>query len=193
MTSSKPPRIGLISGSLRTGSINKQLITAMKSVFKEAGARTAIIDLADYELPLYNGDFHAQNGVPKAVKNLVSRLKRFDGIFIATPEYNGGLPPLVKNTIDWSTMLSTDHFSGPAYAIGSCTPGAMSGIMVLRQMNFILARLGATVMPVHLGVGNAETAFDNKGRLADPRTLALAEKLAKQMMRTIAQRSALND
>lgn len=182
------PKIGLISGSTRTDSINLQLVNAMAHVFKDLGAKPVKISLNAYEMPIYNGDWEDENGVPKTAKNLVNRLKGCDGVFISTPEYNGCLPALLKNTIDWTTRIGLDHFSKPVYAIGSATPGPLSGIMVLRQLHFILNRLGATVVPTQIGTGNAATAFDKKGRFVEGRTKDFAVKAATQMLTEIERR-----
>ncbi len=182
------PKIALISGSTRTGSINKNLVNAMAHLFKAAGAKAVKIDLNTYEMPIYNGDWESENGVPKTAKNLVRRLKSCDGVFIATPEYNGSLPALLKNTIDWTTRIELGQFSGPVYGIGSASPGPMSGIMVLRQLHFILNRLGATTVPRQLGVGMAEKAFDKKGQFIDGRTKNYADTLVSQMLTEISRR-----
>ena len=182
------PRIALISGSTRTGSINKNLVDAMALVFKDMGASPVKIDLRKYDMPIYNGDYEAENGVPKAAKNLVRRLKNCDGVFMVTPEYNGCMPALLKNTIDWSTRVEMGQFTGPVYGIGAATPGGLSGIMALKQMHFVLTRLGAHIVSSGLGVGFAGKAFDKKGRLADERTAARAQTLAAKMLEEIARR-----
>lgn len=184
------PKIALFSGSTRTESINLKLINAMAFVFKDLGAKAVKINLNAYEMPIYNGDWEDENGVPKTTKNLVKRLKACDGVFIATPEYNGCLPALLKNTIDWTTRIGLDHFSEPVYGIGSATPGPMSGIMALKQLHFILNRLGATVVPTQVGTGLAATAFDKKGRFVDGRTKDFAIKMATQMLVEIERRQA---
>lgn len=184
------PKIALISGSIRADSINLQLVNAMAHVFKDLGAKPVKINLGAYEMPIYNGDWEDENGVPKATKNLVNRLKKCDGVFIATPEYNGCLPALLKNTIDWTTRIGLDHFATPVYAIGSATPGPMSGIMVLKQLHFILNRLSATVVPTQVGTGNAATAFDKKGRFVEGRTKDFAIKAATQVLAEIERRQS---
>ncbi len=185
------PTIGLIAGSTRTGSINKNLVKAMAHMFKDAGAKTNIINLASYEMPIYNGDYEVEFGVPKTTKNLIRRMRNCDGIFIASPEYNGCLPPLLKNAIDWSTRIGVEQFHEPVYAIGSATPGALSGVMVLKQLNFILNRLGATVVPKHLGVGFAGQAFDKSGRFVPGHAHDMATDLSAQTIREIKARKAL--
>ena len=181
-------RIALISGSTRTGSINQQLVKAVSAIFKEMGAKPTIISLTDYEMPLYNGDFEAEHGVPKATKNLIRRLKGFDGVFISTPEYNGGIPALLKNTIDWTTRVETGHFKLPVYGIGACSPGAMSGIMAMKDLHFLLTRLGALVVPAQVGTGIAAKAFDNKGRLVEGFSKSQATLMASQMLSLIKQK-----
>ncbi|RKQ69357.1 NAD(P)H-dependent FMN reductase [Litorimonas taeanensis] len=180
------PKIGFICASLRKDSINKCLENALRQRFKAAGVSTSIIDLAEYELPLFHGDIE----LPATVKNLVMTLLEFDGLVIVSPEYNGGLPPLLKNTIDWTSTFGTQHFTQPVYGIASCTPGAMSGIMCMRQINYILMRLGAEVLPVQVGVGNAAVAFDEDGHLVEGRSLDLADKMIAAMIKRIEQKSA---
>lgn len=179
------PIIGIFSGSTRAASMNRKLVTAMAHIFTDAGTTVKVIDLSDYEMPIYNGDYEASEGVPETAKKLIVELSACDGVFIATPEYNGCMPPLLKNTIDWTTRVELGQFTKPVYGIGAASPGALSGIMALRQLHFILARLGAQVVPTQLGVGNYGKAFDENGHFADAGTFARAEKLAGQMLSVI--------
>jgi chromate reductase, NAD(P)H dehydrogenase (quinone) len=183
------PIIGILSGSTRAASMNRKLVSAMAQVFESAGAQAQIVDLSDYDMPIYNGDLEEAEGVPKAAKRLIADLSACDGVFIATPEYNGCMPALLKNSIDWTTRVELGQFTGPVYGIGSATPGPLSGIMALRQLHFILNRLGAQVVPTQLGVGRYGQAFDTDGRLADAGTLARAEKLAGQMFNAIRHKN----
>ena len=176
--------IGLICGSLRKGSINKALEGALAKRLEAAGADTNIIDLNDFELPLFHGDLKT----PPKLAALAQAMADCDGIIIISPEYNGGLPPLLKNAIDWTSTFGREHLDGPIYAIASCSPGPMSGIMVMRQINYILTRLHAELVPVQLGCGNAETAFDNKGRLIAQPASDLADKMIEQLFSRIAQK-----
>jgi NAD(P)H-dependent FMN reductase len=180
------PKIGFICASLREGSINKTLEKALRKRFKANGASVSVIDLAKYDIPLYHGDID----MPSDVKKLANRVKKMDGIVIVSPEYNGGLPPLLKNMIDWTSTHGTDHFTDPIYAISSCTPGPMSGIMCMRQINYILMRLGAEVLPVQVGVGNAATSFDAKGNLINERSSGLADKMMTMLLERIEQKQA---
>ncbi len=176
-----PPRIGFLCGSLRTGSINQQLSKAIQKKAKAKGVKTGEINLDTYDLPLYHGDLKT----PAGVKKLITRMKGFDGVVIVTPEYNGGLPPVLKNAIDWTSTVETGHINGRIYGIAACTPGPMSGIMVMRELQFLLMRLGADLVPTQAGCGFAAKAFDTKGHLTAEPASTFADKMLDQMLSRI--------
>ena len=178
MSSDTPPVIGFICGSLRDGSINKRLEKALVKRFKRAGLKTTSINLDTYDLPLYHGDLD----MPAGVKKLARKIKSCDGVVVVSPEYNGGLPPILKNAIDWTSTTGKAHFETPYWGIASCTPGPMSGIMCMRQINYILMRLGAHVSPIQVGVGKAQIAFDSKGELIAEPSASLADNLIEDML-----------
>src|SRR5258708_29394068 len=96
-------KILVIPGSLRTGSLNVRLAAAAAYQFAQAGADVSRISLADFPLPIYDGDLQTKSGVPKNAVNLKRMIGAHHGVVIVTPEYNSSVPPLVKNTIDWVT------------------------------------------------------------------------------------------
>ncbi len=179
-----PPRIGFLCGSLRKDSINQKLSKALQKKVKAAGVKTGEINLATYDLPLYHGDLKT----PTGVKKLISRMKGFDGIIIVSPEYNGGLPPVLKNAIDWTSTVEMGHISGKVFGIASCSPGPMSGIMAMRQIQFIMMRLGADLVPAQTGCGLADKAFDKKGELTAQPASSFADKMIEQMLDRISTR-----
>lgn len=178
------PKIAFICASLREGSINKTFEKALIKRFKAVGAKTSSIDLGKYEMPLYHGDLPT----PPTVKKLITRLNGFDGIVVVAPEYNGCLPPLLKNTIDWTSTVSTDYIKGAVWGLASATPGAMNGIMCMRQMQFIFSRLGGYVVPQQVGCGNVNGAFNNKGELVAQPTLNFADNMRDMMLEKISQK-----
>ena len=183
--STSAPSIALICGSLRKGSINQQLTRALADIVTEKGANAELVDLGAYDLPLYHGDLDTPDGVHR----LIADLKAYDGIIIVTPEYNGGLPALLKNTIDWTSTVELGHIKNKVYGIAACTPGPMSGIMVMRELQFLLMRLGADLVPVQTGCGNASSAFDDEGNLTHERTAGIAASMVDLMLERIATRS----
>ncbi len=175
------PIIGFICGSLRAGSMNKSLTNDLMRRFANAGAQTRRLDLGDYDLPIYHGDLQQ----PAGVKRLSADMRACRGIVIISPEYNGSLPALLKNAIDWVSTAGRDPFTQPAYGIASCTPGALCGIMVLRELNYILTRIGADVVPVHVGVGFGEDAFDEQGVLTSQASSERADLMVKRLLNQI--------
>ena len=167
------PTIGFICGSLREGSINRKLQTALRHVYDDAGFATEIIDLADYPLPIFHGDAPE----PDTLAPLIARVRACDGVVVVTPEYNGGLPALLKNVIDYMSTKGGDTFRGRAWAVAACTPGPLSGVVCLRALTLLLMRLGGRAVPTMVGVGNASDAFDAERLLADglPHKLATAQ------------------
>jgi len=168
------PKIAFICASLREGSINKQLEKALIKRFKTAGAKTSSIDLGKYEMPIFHGDLKT----PTTVKKLITRLKGFDGIVVVSPEYNGCLPALLKNTIDWTSTVSTDYIKGAVWGLALC----------MRQMQFIFTRLGGDVLSQQVGCGNASKAFDVKGNLTAQPALIFADNMRDMMLERIAQK-----
>jgi len=103
------PKILVIPGSLRTGSLNARLAAVAAHALAQAGAEVTNISLADFPLPIYDGDLQTKSGVPKNAVNLKRMIGAHHGVLIVTPEYNASVPPLVKNTIDWVTRVQDMH------------------------------------------------------------------------------------
>src|SRR3954451_4208718 len=98
-------KILVIPGSLRAGSLNARLAATAAYELAQAGAEVTRISLADFPLPIYDGDLQAKSGVPKTAINLKRMIGVHHGVLIVTPEYNSSVPPLVKNTLDWVSRV----------------------------------------------------------------------------------------
>ena len=116
---SSSPTVAFLCASLREGSINQQLEGALMAMAGDLGLAPDKVDLNDYEMPLFHGDLKP----PASVDALIERLGGYDAVVVVTPEYNGSLPPLLKNVIDWSSTFDLAHIRGPVWGIASCTPG----------------------------------------------------------------------
>ena len=120
-------KILVIPGSLRTGSLNAKLAAVAAYQIAQAGAEVTCISLADFALPIYDGDLQTRSGVPKNAVNLKRMIGAHHGVLIVTPEYNASVPPLVKNTIDWVTRVQEPQetrgqvFRGRAFAIAAAS------------------------------------------------------------------------
>jgi chromate reductase len=165
------------AGSLRTGSFNRKLIVTLAQGAREAGAEVSLIDLREYPLPVYDGDVEAA-GMPENVRALQQLMREHDGLLISTPEYNGSMPALVKNTLDWISRPMLDGHSGTALFRGkvagicSASPGPLGGIRSLIVLRDALAKLGLWVAPTQYALVRADTAFDAEGGLIDTRQTA---------------------
>ena len=100
-----PVKILIIPGSLRNGSRNVRLAGAAMAELVEAGAEVSRISLADFPLPIYDGDLEARSGVPAEAVNLKRLIGIHHGVLLVSPEYNSSPPPLLKNALDWVTRV----------------------------------------------------------------------------------------
>jgi NAD(P)H-dependent FMN reductase len=167
-------KILVIPGSLRSGSLNAKLAAAAAHEFALAGAEVTRLSLADFPLPIYDGDLQGKSGVPKPAVNLKRMMSAHHGVLIVTPEYNSSVPPLVKNTIDWVSRVQDAHetrgqvFRGRAFAIASASEGRLGGARSLAALRLILAACHALVIPNQLALAFASQAYDDMDRLKHP-------------------------
>src|ERR1041385_5591748 len=105
------PKVLVFAGSIRTGSFNARLAAIAAKEIARADAEVTRISLLDFPLPLYDGDLEARSGPPENEVKLKRMFCAHQGVFIASPEYNASLTPLLKNTIDWISRRSEEHTS----------------------------------------------------------------------------------
>jgi chromate reductase len=181
-------KILVIPGSLRTGSLNAKLAAAAAYQFAHVGAEVTRISLADFPLPLYDGDLQSKSGVPKNAINLKRMIGAHHGVLIVTPEYNASVPPLVKNTIDWVTRVQDAHetrgqvFRGRAFAIAAASESRLGGMRALAALRLILSACHATVIPNQLALSFAGQAYDDMDRLKQPPDIEALGALVRQLI-----------
>src|SRR5436190_7552985 len=95
------PRILVFAGSIRAGSFNARLAALAAKELALAGAEVTHISLQDYPMPIYDGDLETKSGAPENAIKLKRTMMAHQGVFIASPEYNASIAPLLKNTLDW--------------------------------------------------------------------------------------------
>jgi len=156
-----------IAGSLRRGSFNHALLRAAAEM-APAGATIEIASIR--EIPLYDGDVEAL-GIPPAVAQLKERIARADGLLLVTPEYNGSIPGVFKNAIDWLSRPASDIprvFGGRPTALAGATPGPNRTSSSQAAWLPILRALGVRAwFGPRMGIGGAGKVFDHDGRLVD--------------------------
>lgn len=161
------------AASLRKDSQNKKLIKEAAFIAREQGALVTVIDLADYSMPFYDGDLEASQGMPANAKKLRQLMMQSDVILIASPEYNGSVPGLLKNAIDWASRdengrSSRAAFQGKRFGIMSASPGKSGGKRGLVHLQAIIQDIGGTVLTKQVTVSFANSAFNEEGHLKDP-------------------------
>src|SRR5687768_11477695 len=177
------PRILAFSGSARRESFNRKLLAEAIDATKAAGGEVTLLDLNDYELPIYHGDLEDAEGMPAKAQQLVKLILEHPGLLIASPEYNSQMTPLLKNAIDWCTRADENPFEGKIAAIVSASPGAFGGIRSLTLARQLLIHLGCHVVPTQCVLPQANKAFDENGALKEERhrksVLAVATELVR--------------
>ncbi len=177
------------AGSARKQSLNKQLAKQVAGIVNAAGADGQFIDLADYSMPLYNGDEENDLGLPEHAKTLKAMFTAADGFFIVSPEYNSSFSPLLKNTIDWISRPHSENeanlsaYQGKVAGLASVSPGGLGGIRGLPPLRILLSNMGVNVMPHQTAVGNAYDKINEGGEFTDEAALAGIEKTINSMLR----------
>jgi NAD(P)H-dependent FMN reductase len=159
----KPKTAVTLCGSLRTGSINEVLRRHMSRKLREAGVDVTDLDLRDFELPIFNQDIEDAGNTPDAAKRLADIFRSHDIVFIATPEYNGGVPPLVVNMLAWVSRQKPNPFKHAVWGIGGVSDGKYATIFALSHLRDTLSKVGALVAPTLLGIDPYQDTFDADG------------------------------
>ena len=181
-------KILVIPGSLRTGSLNARLAAAAAYQFAQTGADVTRISLADFPLPIYDGDLQSKSGVPKNAINLKRLIGAHHGVLIVTPEYNSSVPALVKNTIDWVSRVQDPHetrgqvFRERAFAIAAASENRLGGTRSLGALRLILSACHAIVIPNQLALSFASDAYDDIDRLKHPADIDALGALVRQLI-----------
>jgi chromate reductase len=161
-------RIVAFAGSLRKGSYNRALIEAAAELAPE-GMTVERIEIGS--LPFYNADVEAK-GDPPAVTAFKAALAAADGLLIATPEYNDGLPAVLTNAMDWGSRLpGRAPLLGKPVAVMGASPSQVGTARAQLHLRQILNHVQARVLPPpELMVARAHERFDKELRLKDEGT-----------------------
>jgi chromate reductase len=184
-----PVKILVIPGSLRTHSYNVRLAALAVKELTLADADVTRVSLADYPLPFYDADLEVKAGPPHDAVKLKQMMMAHQGVFIASPEYNASITPLLKNTIDWISRVRERGepplaaYKGRVFALGSASPGRFGGMRSLLALRQVLeVGCGALVIPEQVSVAQAEQAFDERDNLRDDNTAGQLKKVVRRLI-----------
>jgi chromate reductase len=158
----KPRTAITLCGSLSQGSVNEVLRQHMSRQLREAGVMVTDLSLADFEMPIFNLDLEAEH-TPESAKRLADAFRGYDIVFIATPEYNGGVTPLIANAIAWVSRQKPNPFKHAIFGIAGVSDGKYATIFALSHLRDSLSKVGALVVPTLLGIGPFADTFDAEG------------------------------
>lgn len=170
------------AGSTREESVNKKLVVEAAQIARQLHAKVKVVDLKDYQIPFYDEDLENKEGMPIKAKQFRQLMIDSDVILIASPEYNGSLTAVLKNTIDWASRGengggSREAFKGKKFAIMSAAPGPGGGARGLTHLRAIIESIGGTVLSQQVVVPDAYNAFDEQGHLKDAKVKKEIRKL----------------
>ena len=178
-----------ISGSLRTGSFNSGLLRAAAELVPD-GHKIEIASIQD--IPLYDGDLEAREGVPAPVRALKDLVAAADGLLISTPEYNNSMPGVLKNAVDWLSRPPADIarvFRGRPVAVIGASPGSFGTVLSQNAWLPVLRTLGAEPwFGGRLIVSRAGDLFSVQGELTDQSTRENLRKFVEGFIAFAAQR-----
>ena len=165
MTETPPPKTAItICGSLRKNSINEHLRRHMSRKLREAGVEVTDLDMHDFPMPIFDQDIEDRGETPEAARRLAQLFLSHDIVLIISPEYNGGVTPLVVNLIAWvSRVTPPNPFKHAIFGIGGLSDGKYATLFALSHLRDSLSKLGALVAPTLLGVGPYPDVFDADG------------------------------
>lgn len=180
-------RVLAFAGSTRTDSVNRKLVAQAAEIAHKLGAHVTLINLKEYPLPFYDADREAKEGMPESALSFSKLIAESQIILIASPEYNASVTGVLKNAIDWisrtpSGAPARDVLKGKICVLMSASPGAGGGARGLIHLRTILESIGATVLPEHIILGNAYSAFDEAGQLKDSTIQSKLEKVVRRAL-----------
>lgn len=174
----EPLRILVFSASLRKDSMNTVLAKLAASAIEKNGGIVDFAYMHEFDCPSLNQDLEVDDFHPSGAAELRKRILANDAFIIASPEYNGSIPGLLKNTIDWVSRYRPQPFNETHALLMSASPsmgGANHGLWSLR---IPLEKLGSNVFSSMFSLASAHKAFTPEGKIED-------ETLAKRFDSTI--------
>jgi NAD(P)H-dependent FMN reductase len=183
----RPTKILAFAGSLRSGSWNKKLVRVAAQMAGRGGAEVTLVDLREFNMPLYDGDLESSAGIPEGPMRFKQLMNNHDAFLISSPEYNSSITGALKNAIDWASRQAPGEaplqsFRGKVAGLLSASPGALGGLRSLTTVRAILENLLVLVVPEQFALSRANEAFDDAGNLKDAKQIASVENVVSRLL-----------
>ncbi len=164
-------RVLVFSASLRAESLNTRLVNLARGVIENHGGTVDLATMKEFDCPSYDQDAQRATGFPPGAEQLRSRIEDVDAFVIASPEYNGSFPGVLKNVIDWVSRYRPQPFNAKQGMLISASPSMVGGNRGLWALRVPLEHLGARMYPDMFSLAQAHQAFAPDGKIAN-QTLA---------------------
>jgi len=160
-------RFLLFSASLRKDSLNARLIKLAAHIVKKNNGKVDLASLSEFDCPSFNQDLETNSSIPTGANEFRKRLLANDAFIISSPEYNGSMPGLLKNIIDWVSRFRPQPFNERHALLMSASPSMVGGNRGLWSLRIPFEHLGARVFPDMFSLAVAHKAFTADGDLND--------------------------
>ncbi len=163
----EPIRVLVFGASLRSGSLNARLAALAADVIERHGGTADRAQMHEFDCPSYNQDVEAEAGLPSGAEEFRRRLTAANAFVVAAPEYNGSMPGVLKNVIDWVSRYRPQPFNESHALLLSASPSMVGGNRGLWALRMPLEHLGARVFPDMFSLAQAHRALDATGGIAN--------------------------
>ena len=157
----------IFSASLRNDSLNTRLAKLAAGVIEANGGIVDFAGMNEFDCPSYNQDLESSDSMPEAATEFRKRILASDAFIIASPEYNGSMPGVLKNSIDWVSRFRPQPFKDKHALLMSASPSMAGGNRGLWSLRVPLEGLGANVYPAMFSLATAHKSFTPEGSLTD--------------------------
>ena len=190
--SSRAPRLLVIAGSARIGSLNRQFADLAARRAQALGAETTVVDLRSLDLPVYDEDWAQAHGKPAGARRLRDLFAEHDGLILASPEYNALPTPLFINSFDWLSVIpaedgkpsGTGATAGKPAGLLAASPGALGGIRALPIVRtYLSTNFAMLVAPEQLALPLADQQLVDPQRLAKPELDAALDRVVASVVK----------
>jgi chromate reductase, NAD(P)H dehydrogenase (quinone) len=165
--SRQPVRFLVFAASLRAGSLNARLAQLAAVTIEANGGEVDHATMRDFDAPSYDNDVQDSEGFPAGAEKFRECLEHCDGFVLAAPEYNGSMPGMLKNAIDWVSRVQPQPFNELYGLLMSASPSMVGGNRGLWALRVPFEHLGARIYPDMFSLAQAHKALDSEGLLVD--------------------------
>jgi NAD(P)H-dependent FMN reductase len=178
-------KILAFSASVRIGSLNTRLVTLIARKLADRGVEVDLADFHEFDMPLYDGNLEAADGVPEGARKLGGRILAADGVVIVSPEFNHGVAAPLKNALDWVSRIKPFPTANKPGFVASAAPSVVGGWRGAIALLPSLTYLGMWLSGDMFCLAQANKAFDEDGGLVDPTLDRMLDRMLGNFVKAV--------